>query len=192
MALFGSINRFCPCCGKLLYDNKLPTTCKAACCSTECFHEWEMKMVRGILGGSEGQLVAPEEGAKMIKCINCPNMVEGYKRGPRCLPCTTALQSKQAQDNRVRKLASGVDVKNTKPRGLVPTLDDAIKNAETIKRVWKVLKRLEWIKLMWLQCPICNGIKPGEVNDGIYDHARFRVGHTKRCALAKLIKETKQ
>lgn len=52
----------------------------------------------------------------MVLCINCPNMVEGYRRGPRCLPCTIALQNKQAQDNRVRKLASGVDVKDLKPR----------------------------------------------------------------------------
>ena len=53
MNLFGSFNRYCPCCGKLVYDNKLPETCQSACCSTECLIELELKMVRGILGKSE-------------------------------------------------------------------------------------------------------------------------------------------
>lgn len=53
MSLFGYINRYCPCCGNKLYDNKLPTTCKSACCSKECLDEWEIKIVRGIMGKSE-------------------------------------------------------------------------------------------------------------------------------------------
>lgn len=74
-----------------------------------------------------------------------------------------------------------------KPRGLVPTLDGAMKNIETIKRMRKLLKRLEWLRVearrgcTWLKCPVCLWPKH---NGGVIDT------HSKRCALAKLLKET--
>lgn len=57
---FGKQNRYCPNCGKHLYDTNLNMThVKSMMCSAECRQEWEMKHACCILGKE-----APEKAEK--------------------------------------------------------------------------------------------------------------------------------
>lgn len=67
-------------------------------------------------------------------------------------------------------------------------VDDAVKNSDAVVRMRRLLKRLEWSsERTWVQCPICNGIKPGETE--FFDHANYFVGHSSRCALARELRQ---
>lgn len=51
-----------------------------------------------------------------MRCCDCPGNVEGYRRGPRCKACTTAYQNKIAEERRISKLASQVNLRHLLPR----------------------------------------------------------------------------
>jgi hypothetical protein len=51
--LFGEQHRFCPNCGKALYDTRLTMDhVKSMMCGDACREDWEMKYARMILGKS--------------------------------------------------------------------------------------------------------------------------------------------
>ena len=51
MSLFGKQHRYCPNCGKHLYDDGLSNThVKSLMCSLECIRQWEWKYTGKILG----------------------------------------------------------------------------------------------------------------------------------------------
>jgi len=48
---FGKQTRFCPNCGKQLYDSKVEVNhVQSMMCSKQCMAEWEIKYARCILG----------------------------------------------------------------------------------------------------------------------------------------------
>lgn len=55
--LFGKQHRYCPNCGKHLYDNMLSMHVSSMLCSKECRKEWELKYARAILGKSANEIM---------------------------------------------------------------------------------------------------------------------------------------
>jgi hypothetical protein len=52
--IFGKQTRYCPNCGRKLYDSNLEMTrVQSMMCSRECREEWELKYARSILGKNE-------------------------------------------------------------------------------------------------------------------------------------------
>ena len=51
---FGKQNRYCPNCGKHMYDEKVGVVSRipGLMCNKECRDEWEMKETRSIMGKS--------------------------------------------------------------------------------------------------------------------------------------------
>jgi hypothetical protein len=50
--LFGKQYRYCPNCGKRLYDSLISMHAQSMLCSKECREEWELKYARAVLGKS--------------------------------------------------------------------------------------------------------------------------------------------